>query len=619
MSQLTARLHRNAQVARLGATLFLACLVVRLAFGVPVVRGHTPVIWDEYGYFDRAVGFRNILSSLLQGTVPSSEDLARAYTSLWPPMQALVLSLGFLAFGSTLAVGRLMMVVLSAATTPLVYLVTSRLSGKRAALAASVVFVLYPSFIHYSHQLLSETTYIFMFFLAFYAAIVAVEIAEARRGVCLAGVTGSLLGACTLTRAAGLLLGPAVALWMGWRCGGLRKRILLPVVLLIATVVVLLPWEVVLCAVEGRFVAVTTSGDLNLYLANNSWLPEGYGSWGTAVESGVQQAANEYSRQHGVGFYQACRALALQEIVRHPVTFLLRGFYKLRATWSADFPLLRHMLMVVYPPMANELAGLLWLVTVCSFFAFLALVMWGLWNPAPALRYRALIVGLVLAGTIPSFITIGQPRFSIPLLAALLPAAGHGLAHFKWFTKRAYECTHPRWPRAVAALLSIALVSGFIYSGFPLEYSKIEPSSHYLNLVKQLDRWFHHQAVVGDRLWFRAAGGDAPERVNISIVGDGFAFADSGAQTVDWDVSAEAGMLDLVVQSASAGGPFQLRLSSSSGSHEYSTTLSLSDEAWQTWQPSTLPGVETMWVGSSQFPTSESDEAPADESTLDLN
>jgi 4-amino-4-deoxy-L-arabinose transferase-like glycosyltransferase len=603
MSQRIIRLTRNAPLVRLGAWLFFGSLVVRLAFCVPVVRGPTPVIWDEYEYFERAVGFRNILSGLLRGSLPSSEDLAQAYASLWPPMQALVLSLGFLAFGSNLAVGRLMMVTLSAATTPLVYLVTSRLSDRRAALAASVVFAIYPSFIHYSHQLLSETTYIFLFFLALYAAMVTVEAAQMCRQVCLAVVTGCLLGLCTLTRAAGLLLSPAVALWTGWRSAK-AGRILLPAVILISTAVALLPWEVVLYAVEGRFVAVTTSGDLNLYLANNPWLPEGYGSWGTAVGASVRQAASEYSQQHGVGFYQACRALALQEITQHPVAFFVRGLYKLRATWSADFPLLRRILTMVYPPMREELAGLVWVVTACSLFALLALAAWGLWVPAPALRYRVLILAIVLAGTAPSFVTIGQPRFSVPLLAALLPAAGHGMAHLKWFTDRGSRL------RAGAGLLSVALISAFIYTGFPMEYRKIEPSSHYLNLARQLDRWFHHQAVVGDRLLFRVAGDDSSEQVTLSIVGDEFTFAGSGAQTVEWDPSSEAGMLDLVVRSASAREPFQLRLSSSPGLQEQAAMLSLDDEAWQTWQPSTLPGVEYMWVGSSQYPAREPGEAP---------
>lgn len=433
MSQPPSKPARKAQVLKWCSILFFVSLVVRLVFLVPVIRSNTPAIWDEYDYFNRAIGFQSALADLFQGNLPSYEDLARAYSNLWPPMQSFVLSLGFLAFGSTLAVGRSMMVVLSAATTPLVYLVTSKLSSKGAALIAAIIFAIYPSFIHYSHQLLSETTYIFIFFLMLYFAIMTVEVTQPRKKTFLAVVTGCLSGFCTLARSAGLLVSPTVALWAGWRSAGLKKRILVPAVMLISVAATLLPWEIALLKVEDHFVLVSRSSDLNLYQGNNPWLSEEYGSWLNVVTPNLRQAASQYSERYGVSFYEACRALALQEIAQHPVKFLKRGFYKLRGMWTADFPLLRRILMGVYPPMSNKLATLIWLTTLISFFAFLAQAMWGLWNPAPVLRYRELLVGLVIAGSAPSFITIGEPRYNIPLLAALLPAAGHGLAHLKVF------------------------------------------------------------------------------------------------------------------------------------------------------------------------------------------
>jgi hypothetical protein len=116
MSCLPTQPVRNAQVLKWCCILFFVSLVIRLAFWVPVIRGNTLAIWDEYEYVNRAIGFQNALTDLLQGKLPSSGDLAQAYSEHWPPVQAFVLSLGFLAFGSTLAVGRAMMILLSAAT-----------------------------------------------------------------------------------------------------------------------------------------------------------------------------------------------------------------------------------------------------------------------------------------------------------------------------------------------------------------------------------------------------------------------------------------------------------------------------------------------------------------------
>jgi 4-amino-4-deoxy-L-arabinose transferase-like glycosyltransferase len=565
--------------------LLVISLLIRLAFLMPVLNSNITETGDAYRYFNFAIGFQNILTDLLRGDLPSSEDMARAYDSLWPPLHPFLLSLGFLTFGGTLAVGRLMMVILSALTTPLVYLVTSKLSGKRVAFVASIIFATYPSFIHFSFRLLSETTYIFLLFLMLYFTLLTEEADGLHKKVItLAVVTGCLLGLVTLTRGTGLLWIPTVALWLGWRSAELKKRILLPTIILVSAVVTLLPWEIALFAAEDRFVMVATSSEVNLYYGNNPWLPEGYGTWETLVKPHMDKAAREYSAQHGVSIGEAYRALALQEITGDPVKFIRRGFYKFRILWSADFQLFR-------PPVGDELANLLFSVVLISFFAFLALVMWGLWNPDPALRHRELIAALVLAPMAIHLITIGLPKHNIPLLAALSPVAGHGLAYLKVFKKRAM------WPWALATLVSVAIISFSIYTSLPIEYSRMEPSSYYLNLIRQLDQWFGHETMVSDRLLFRAGGDDYPEEVTISIISRDFEFADWEARTYSWKPSAETGILELVVRSQTAANSFQLQLSSRQP--EGSAVLSLNREAWQTWQPSNLPGIEYMWVSTS--------------------
>jgi Dolichyl-phosphate-mannose-protein mannosyltransferase len=585
-------MKRYAQELKWCSILFLAALGIRLVVLIPVALGKTSEIWDAFNYFDRAIGFRDIFIALGQGHLPSVKTLARAYSDSWPPLQAFLLSLPMLAFGSTLTATRSLMTVLSAATTPLMYLVTRKLSDQRAALAASIIFVVYPSFIFYSHLLWSETTYIFLFFLALYLALKTMETPPSRRKVGLATVTGFLLGCSTLVRAAGLISVPIVALWTGWRSRPLKQRVLPAAVILISAGAMLVPWEIVLYVVEGEFVTVARSGDLNLYDGNNPWLMEGDGEPTPMVKRLVIQSAYLYSLQHGVSQPQACRALALQEITQHPSRFLRRGFYKVRILWSADFMLLRHILMGVYPPMSNVLAGLIWLYAMASFFAFLAMALWGLWNPEPALHQRVLIIVIALAATVQAYISTGQPRFGIPLLAVLTPAAGHGLAHLSAVkTARA---------RAIATVISIALAYTFIYGSFPFEYGRIISSSHYLTLVRQLDRWMGREMVVSDRLLFRTTGSNYPGQVVISVDGDDYEFADLGTRTYSWNTSTETGVLNLVARSAKATEPPRLQVSA--GSSGPSRTLLLSNDAWQTWKPSGLLGIEYMWSGSSQFP-----------------
>jgi 4-amino-4-deoxy-L-arabinose transferase-like glycosyltransferase len=554
-------------------------------------------VWDAYGYFSRAVGFQNMLTDLLQAHRPSSEDMARAYSGTWPPLQPVLLSLGFLVFGNSLLVGRLIMIVLSALTAPLVYLVTEKLSSKHVALIASVIFAIFPSFIHYSIRLFSETTFIFITFLVLYCALRTVEGTPSfKRTALLAMATGCLLGLGTLTRAAGLLWIPIVALWVGWRSIGFKKRLLLPALILISAGITLLPWEIALFAVEHRPVVITTSSELTLYLGNNPWLPDGYGAAAEIAKPQMDKAASEYGKRHGVSISEAYRALALQEIKGDPIKFVKRGFYKLRTLWLPDFQLFRYILVTACPPMTDGRVGLIILVAITSLLAFLALALWGLWNPNPTLRFRELLIVLVLATMATIFVTHGHPRYSIPLLAVLTPAAGHGLACLSTSKQKRVQ------PYVAATVLCVAVVGLSILTGFPYEYRSMStvPSSHYLGLIRRIDQLLGQKTMVSDRLLFRASSDNHPGEVRLLIDGSEFEFTDSKAQTYTWSPAAEAGVLSLVVQSQTATRPFRLLLSS--GDAGQSATLWLNKRSWHSWQPTSLTGVEYMWAGSAKFP-----------------
>ena len=66
----------------------------------------------ELGYYGRAIGFRNMLTSFFRGISPSLIDRSLAYgNGVWPPFHSLVLSFG-LIFGKDPAYARLVVVVL---------------------------------------------------------------------------------------------------------------------------------------------------------------------------------------------------------------------------------------------------------------------------------------------------------------------------------------------------------------------------------------------------------------------------------------------------------------------------------------------------------------------------
>jgi len=100
--------------------------------------------------------------------------------------------------------------------------------------------------------------------------------------------------------------------------------------------------------------------------------------------------------------------------------------------------------------------------------------------------------------------TIAVPRFNLPLLAVLLPAAGHGAVHLRSLAQRATR-TRASILAAGTALLAVSMATGL-----PAMYERTFPSSYYVGLVRQLDGWLGYTSTVTDRVLFRRATADDP-------------------------------------------------------------------------------------------------------------
>lgn len=546
-----------------GKVMLILCvltLFIRGAFLVLMTSNNAVEIQDAQAYFRRAVGFAHILSGLLSGQMPASRDLAVAYSSTWPPMQSFVLSLGLVVFGDNLFAGRVTMIVLATMTTPLVYLVTRKLSNERAARFASIIFAIYPSFVHFSLRLFSETTCIFLLFLALYCIVQAVKASRYKKVAILAALTGVILGLGTLTRAASILWVPTAALWTGWHATAPKKPFLITLIVLSFAGLVLLPWEATLFTTEGKVLMITDSGDPSFYM---DITPE---------------AVND-------------QPISTMTVDQQQTSVLTAIFQEWRNTWMPDFALYKYMATLGYPPMSAFWFNVIIGITFISFIFFLVLALWGLLNPLPALRCRMLIVAL-LAVTMATYITThGQPRFSIPLLALLLPAAGHGAAHMGAFTKKASR----RWAVLTVAGMAFVLIS--MYSGLLYQFGKTSPSSHYTPFVQQLDRWLGFKITVSDKLLFRITGDQHPQEIQLSVADSNFVFADTQKQTYVWKPGIEPDLLTVIVRSQSPTTPLRIHITSPGSSG----IIQLHRDAWRTWQPFGSSGLEYLWAGSADM------------------
>lgn len=79
---------KTSQV-RIIVFLFVISTIVRIAVFTPVVVRDAGLFGDEKMYYDRAVGYKNILGDIMAGRSVSSADLDSVYWGgKWPPLQS---------------------------------------------------------------------------------------------------------------------------------------------------------------------------------------------------------------------------------------------------------------------------------------------------------------------------------------------------------------------------------------------------------------------------------------------------------------------------------------------------------------------------------------------------
>lgn len=153
-----------------------------------------------------------------------------------------------------------------AATVGVIGVVTARLVGRAAGIAAALLLACFPGQIFYSATLLSEPLFGLVLVLALFALVPPAGVELRTRRVLLAGV---LLGAATLTRPLALLIVPLVGIaWWVARWGW--ARVWRATILMTAGAAFLLvPWTVRNWVRMGEPVPISTNTGDNLCIGHN--------------------------------------------------------------------------------------------------------------------------------------------------------------------------------------------------------------------------------------------------------------------------------------------------------------------------------------------------------------
>ncbi len=358
---------------------FFLSLLVRALLLFPVLKNHTPPKFDESAYFRRAVAFASAVEDLARFRAPQEKDRDAVYgKGIQPPFHPIWLSLGMLLLGKTVAVARFMVVLISALTTSLVFLLAGRLAGPRVGLLAASLHLVHPSFLAFSHYLWSETTFIFLLLLALLLALRIPELPLSRSRTGLSILTGAALGCLALTRAAALLTIFIVPAWVFFRSKTTRAKIGGSAMILLATFVTMLPWELSLFRREGRFVPISTFTYRNLYFGHNPWKDLEKQDDDDQLGGRAQRTLKEYASTRSISAERAARELALKEIAARPAASVRIGIKEFLFLWTFDFFPLRHIVNAVYPPTSDAVVLLSLGIFAVGALAFYLLALKGL-------------------------------------------------------------------------------------------------------------------------------------------------------------------------------------------------------------------------------------------------
>jgi 4-amino-4-deoxy-L-arabinose transferase-like glycosyltransferase len=244
---------------------------------------HHPILLNDSLYYSIQAGrnsegdwFREALTAL-----PGAEHgpLTVLYLTPWsigaganPPWQRFAITLAGIA--AVFVIG----------------LLGERLAGQRAGLVAAGIAAAYPNLWINDSLIMSESLAVLI---VAGALVIALDF-DRRPGVWRAVALGLLVGLGALTRTEIILFAIGFAALAWWRSAGHPRRVLMPVLILAATVVTIAPWVIYNLARFEKPVLLTTNGERTLLGANcDLTYYDDVGAWNIRCLSAVPVAEGE--------------------------------------------------------------------------------------------------------------------------------------------------------------------------------------------------------------------------------------------------------------------------------------------------------------------------------------
>jgi 4-amino-4-deoxy-L-arabinose transferase-like glycosyltransferase len=451
-----------------------------------VLINDAPLKYDEPSYYHRAVSLYDFIRQEISSGKHDRNIAGKIYQSgVFPPLTSVVMAVGFFLFGKSIFAARLILSILSSLTTSLIFHTSQRFFSKKAAIAAAVIHIFHPSFIGYSHYLLSETLFIFLLFVFFQQFLKLYYSPETQRTIDWLWL-GVILGLMALARISVLPILAVSLIWLAMVLKNWKNRFVAMFIVLISMMAVVFPWQYWLFKNEGKFVVLSSFNYRNLYLGNNLWEAN------YKKRESYNMILEEAAKEKNYSVEEAARDLAYQEIIHHPFRFLERSVDKLFILWSVDFTPLLYFLNGIYPMVPSLSILSVWiLLLVFHFFIIVFFFIWFSGYKKDFLRW--MVLSFLLASSIPFMICYGNTRYNLPNIALMIPFAGLGFFEFcrnKWKYRK----------MLIGIFLVFIIMNGYTHSHFITRY--LHPSSYYAHFVKQMDSIFHSRTETVDTVIF---------------------------------------------------------------------------------------------------------------------
>jgi len=355
-------------------------------------------------------------------------------TSMRPPLYPALLSAIYcLTGGIHLNAVRIVQIILSLGLIFMVYLLGKKIFGQKIGLLAALIFALYPSFLFFTHFLLTEVLFTLLltlfvwFFLLFMETKRTRDIWWAGLFLGLGALTKSMLYLFIIFALIYLFLGVKEPFW---------KKIKWMSLFMAGYLVVIGPWAVRNTLLHKSFVLIETAGGINLYTGNYEHTPlnrawaaidlKGDKAWYYGHE---QMLSGMNEPQKGKWAFNKAKKF----ILGHKLLTLRRNLIKLANFWGLERVIIAGISFGNYPGLDHKAFFILLTLGIFSVYILVVLSStFGLISNLKPNRYDLIFILMLICYFTGIYtITVGHSRYHLPLIPFLTIFASWSLLNLK--------------------------------------------------------------------------------------------------------------------------------------------------------------------------------------------